>query len=47
MLASHSTTLDLLIGGLRYAPPPNPPPPLRSRSYRPRFMAEQQGQSSQ
>jgi hypothetical protein len=25
MLASHSTTVDLLIGGLRYAPPPNPP----------------------
>ena len=25
MLANHSTTFDLLIGGLRYAPPPEPP----------------------
>ncbi len=25
MLASHSTAVDLLIGGLRDAPPPEPP----------------------
>ena len=25
MLAGHSTTVDLLIGGLRCAPPPEPP----------------------
>jgi hypothetical protein len=47
MLASHSTTVDLLTGGLRYASPPEPPSsaPVTVLQARVHGPPEQHGQS--